>query len=312
MSIFANFNAPGVRINETTQGYTTLNIASFETIYMVGSSTQGAFFTPTQVTSLADFTNQFEYLSSANSVKLLFRNDQRGVVYFVRTQPALGIQVTVNSVVAGDYPIAIACTMGSATATYTAITGNTTAQVATGLINAINSSTIASYITAYAGPTSNTLTIYADSPSYPFLAVTSTNTNVSFVNARSTANDSRQVTITSAIPNRTYSLNFHNSNTIVSYNSGSNPTIQSIRDGLVAAINTTTAINTSLIAVADGTVGSFHVNNLTLTVPLQLFVQSSGDAMSVINPTFRTLTVTKGFLRRIVLDKKSKIRRFGL
>ncbi len=38
-----------------------------------------------------------------------------------------------------------------------------------------------------------------------------------------------------------------------------------------------------------------------------------GDVeITLINPTFRTLTVTKGFLRRIVLDKKSKIRRFGL
>jgi hypothetical protein len=59
----------------------------------------------------------------------------------------------------------------------------------------------------------------------------------------------------------------------------------------------------------------------TAIAELQDFIAACRDAREarkalavklVYQPTFRTLTVTKGFLRRIFLDKKSKIRHFGL
>ncbi|AFY49004.1 Mu-like prophage tail sheath protein gpL [Nostoc sp. PCC 7524] len=191
-TIFSSFRSPGVRINETTQGYRSLDIASHQAVYMIGSGTNGDAFIPTQVTSLTDFTNVFGSSPSENSVKLFFRNDRRGILYFVRTSPALRVRVTVSSATNGEYPLSIASTRGAVNVSFTA-SSSTTAQIASGLIEAINNSTLSAHVKAGAGSSSNQLIISMSNPTDPFLAVTSTNSNLAIVNHNDTTKDRREV-----------------------------------------------------------------------------------------------------------------------
>ncbi|MFN6460552.1 MAG: phage tail sheath subtilisin-like domain-containing protein [Nostoc sp. DedVER02] len=159
-SLFTNFKSPGVRIQETTQGYRALEIASFETHYIIGSSATGAYLYPTQVSSLEDFTNQFGASPSEASIRLLFRNDKRAIVFFIRTPIAVRRTVTVSTAAAGTYTVTIAGTAVNYVATGTP----TKADIASGLIAAVNSSTVASLVTAGAGLTTDALIIRCDDP----------------------------------------------------------------------------------------------------------------------------------------------------
>lgn len=108
-TIFNSLNAPGVYIAESTGGPRTPELASFNTVYMIGSSASGDEFdlTPTLVTTVEDFTNQFGASLSTNSVKLYFRNDSQGKLYFVKTPIATVFEVTVADVNAGDVTLLI-------------------------------------------------------------------------------------------------------------------------------------------------------------------------------------------------------------
>lgn len=175
-NIFANFTAPGVRIQESTQGYRSLELASHQAVYMIGSSASGSFLTPTQVTSLTDFTNVFGASPSEASVKLLFRNDRRGILYFVRTPIAKRFKITIDNAVAGAYTT----TINGTAVTYTAPASNPTptlANVASGLLAAINNSAVASAVTAIAGTDTDEVIIRADNP-LAALTVTVTGANM--------------------------------------------------------------------------------------------------------------------------------------
>lgn len=287
-NVFANFKAPGVRVTETTQGYRSLEIASFQSVYMVGSGSKGDFLTPTLVTSLADFTNQFGSSSSENSVKLFFRNNKRGLLYFTRTPVALRIQVTVSTAASGDYPITIASSGGSGTATYTATGSDTTATITSGLIAAINNSSVASEVTASAGSASNRLLITMDNPLHPFLHVTSTNNNLAIVNSRTTANDRREVIIDRVLAGTVYSLNFHGVSTIISYTATSNDTLQSIRDALITAIQANVTVNPTVTVTPGDGDNRFYISNVNTTTPIRVFVSSGGLGMRVINSLLDT------------------------
>jgi uncharacterized protein len=87
--------APGTYISENTAGLIPAGLATFNRCYIIGSSPLGATNTPTQVTSFADFVNQFGTAALAdpgrvtlNSVNLFFRNYQNGVLFFVRVAAA--------------------------------------------------------------------------------------------------------------------------------------------------------------------------------------------------------------------------------
>ncbi|MBN3927107.1 phage tail sheath subtilisin-like domain-containing protein [Nostoc sp. NMS4] len=159
-SLFTNFKSPGVRIVETQQGYRSLEIASFETHYIIGSSATGAYLYPTQVSSLVDFTNQFGASPSEASIRLLFRNDKRAIVFFIRTPIAVRRTVTVSTAVAGTYTVTVAGTAINYVATGTPAK----ADIVSGLIAAINSSAVANLVTAQAGLTTDALIIRNDSP----------------------------------------------------------------------------------------------------------------------------------------------------
>lgn len=81
---FANLNRPGVFIQESQGGYRNLTIANFQAVYMFGTSASGTTNEPTLVTSVSDFTNQFGTSPSTKAVKLFFRNNSQGILYFVK------------------------------------------------------------------------------------------------------------------------------------------------------------------------------------------------------------------------------------
>lgn len=159
-SLFTNFKSPGVKLVETNQGYRALEIASFETHYVIGSSSVGDYLYPTQVTSLADFTNQFGASPSEASIRLLFRNDKRAIVFFVRTPITIRRTVTVSTAIAATYTVTIDGTAVSFIATGTP----TKEDITSGLIAAINSSVVADQVTAQAGLTTDALIIRNDDP----------------------------------------------------------------------------------------------------------------------------------------------------
>jgi uncharacterized protein len=159
-ALFNNFNAPGVRIVESTQGFRTLAIASFQSVYMIGSATSGSYLVPTQVTSLEDFTNKFGSSPSEASVKLFFRNDRRGILYFVRTPIASERSVVVSTAANQTYVVTIAGTVVN----YVSAGGETKAAIASGILAAVNSSAIANLVTASAGASTDTIKIRLDNP----------------------------------------------------------------------------------------------------------------------------------------------------
>jgi uncharacterized protein len=179
-TIFSSFKSPGVRVVESTSGYRSLSIASFETVYMIGSSASGDYLTPTQVTSLTDFTNVFGASPSEASVKLFFRNDKRGILYFVRTPIAKRFTITVTTAVAGAYT----ATINGTVVTYTAPASPTPtlASVASGLLAAINNSSVANAVTAVTGDTTDKVTVRADNPLANLTVTVGSNTSVAALN----------------------------------------------------------------------------------------------------------------------------------
>ena len=160
-SLFSSFQSPGVRVIESTFGARALEITPFQNVYMVGSASTGDYLTPTQVTSLADFTNQFGASPSEASVKLFFRNDRNGILYFVRTPIAPRSLVSVESVGAGAYTV----TINGTAVTYTAVGGDDEADIVSGLIDAINQSAVANVVTASTtGVVTDSLVIRNDNP----------------------------------------------------------------------------------------------------------------------------------------------------
>ncbi|WP_427162627.1 hypothetical protein ACQFX9_14390 [Aliinostoc sp. HNIBRCY26] len=156
-------------------GYRSLELASHQAVYMIGSSASGDYLTPTQVTSLTDFTNVFGASPSEASVKLFFRNDKRGILYFVRTPIAKRFKITIDTAAAGAYTT----TVNGTQVTYTAPASPspTLSSVASGLLAAINNSAVASAVTAIAGTDTDEVIVRADNP-LANLTVTVTGVNM--------------------------------------------------------------------------------------------------------------------------------------
>lgn len=164
-TVFANFLEPGTRVIESTGGYRTLEIASHTAAYMIGTSSTGSFHTPTLCNSLTDFKNQFGGSASEAAVKMLFRNDPRSILYFVRAAIAQQFQITITTPVAGPYTVAI----NGSSVTATAIASDTRQQIVTKLIDAINTATIGATVTARPGPGTDQLTIRPDVSTLPLV-----------------------------------------------------------------------------------------------------------------------------------------------
>lgn len=160
VNAFANITRPGVFLNEGTAGIRPTNVASHNAIYMVGSATNGPYNQPTSVVSLADFTNQFAGSLSEPSVRLAFRNDRQAKLFFIRAGIAPKFDVTISSATAGNYKL----TINGVDVTYTAIAGNTAADIAAGLIVAINSSAIAAQVNAKGAAQVDKLQIILQNP----------------------------------------------------------------------------------------------------------------------------------------------------
>ncbi|WP_414579108.1 phage tail sheath subtilisin-like domain-containing protein [Anabaena sp. CCY 9402-a] len=173
VNAFSNFLSPGVRLVESSQGYRNLEIASHSTVYMIGSGASGSFNTPTQVTSLADFSNVFGASPSTDEVKLFFRNNRRGILYFVRTQIAQRNEITIASAAAGAYT----ATINGVAVTYTAPASPTPTliTVADGLLAAINANaTVSSAVLATPGSSTSKIYVRAKVPGVTFTLVATT------------------------------------------------------------------------------------------------------------------------------------------
>ena len=157
---FASLNRPGTFLSETTAGYRTPEIESHNTVYMVGSSESGAYNTPTLVTNITDFTNQFGASPSENSVRLYFENDSAGKLFFIRTQIATVFTVTIDTINAGSDTV----TINGTAVDVTLVGDETNAEAQSAYIQAINASTEADVVTAVAGDSDNVVEIRSDSP----------------------------------------------------------------------------------------------------------------------------------------------------
>ncbi|ANV88493.1 phage tail sheath subtilisin-like domain-containing protein [Picosynechococcus sp. PCC 7117] len=194
-NIFSNILSPSVRVVESTQGYRSLEIASHQTVYMIGSAETGATLTPTQVISLEDFTNVFGASPSENAVKLFFRNDRRGILYFINAPIAKRFTVTVDTATQGaDYTV----TINGVDVTYTAQIGDTVDSIASELISAVNLSAEADTVTASSGAATDELVVRVDDPLDTSLTVT-VNANMSV--ADSTPNSPSSIDYVYAIEN---------------------------------------------------------------------------------------------------------------
>lgn len=76
--------APGTYVYEDVAGLIPADIASFNRCYIVGSSATGTAKTPTQVTSVDDFTTKFGASPATNAVRLFFANLSNGILFFVK------------------------------------------------------------------------------------------------------------------------------------------------------------------------------------------------------------------------------------
>lgn len=84
--------APGTYVFENAAGVIPATIASFNRCYLVGTSASGTAKTPTQVTSVDDFTTQFGASPSLNSVKLFFANLNDGILFFIKAEAVTAVE----------------------------------------------------------------------------------------------------------------------------------------------------------------------------------------------------------------------------
>jgi hypothetical protein len=130
----------------------------------------GDYNTPTLVLSYTDFVNQFGTSPSANSVKLYFRNNPVGPLYFSRVEIAPRYLVTVDSVAAGDYVLDVDGTSVSVTAVGT----ETAADLASSLLSSIN--TAVQTARAAAGTDTSSFYVIEDDPAGTLTVTVTTGT----------------------------------------------------------------------------------------------------------------------------------------
>ncbi|MDF5718699.1 MAG: hypothetical protein PUP93_33745 [Rhizonema sp. NSF051] len=138
MTIQALPARPGIFLFEDTAGTTPPATALYTRTYFVGTSTSGAYLTPTPLGSLDDLTNLFGSTPAItrNTISAYLANTLQGL-FFIRVPIASVSTVTVNTAVPGAIASII---LAGVTINYTVATTDTIPTVIDALINAINNS----------------------------------------------------------------------------------------------------------------------------------------------------------------------------
>ena len=140
MTIQALPARPGIFLFEDTAGTTPAATALYTRTYFVGTSSTGAYLTPTALGSIDDLTNLFGSTPAItrNTIAAYLANTLQGL-YFIRVPIASVSAVTVNSATPG----AIASlTISGVTISYTVASTDTVPKVIDALINAVNNSAL--------------------------------------------------------------------------------------------------------------------------------------------------------------------------
>lgn len=183
ITVAANFTRPGTFLVENTLGGRIPEIASHSTIYLLGSSSLGAFDSPTQVVSLEDFTNQFGASPSENYVRSIFREYPQAILYFNRVGLRDYADIKVDSTTSGTIELAI----NTINLSITVASGATIAGVATSILNTINTTTdTAAIVTAYNTGDPSVIRVIRDEPG-SVLTITESSTNISITDYVPTA-----------------------------------------------------------------------------------------------------------------------------
>jgi uncharacterized protein len=177
---FSNFTYPGVRVVESSDGYRILDLASFSTVYLFGSSTSGSY-EPTLCTSYNEFLNLFPGSLSDPYVRVLLEssnlsNSATNALYFVRVGIASTFRVTLLNATPGT----VALTINGQNISTVIQSGDTITETITTLITLINQNVnISGDLSALPGETSDSLLVVSDSFSTPITISGNTpNTNV--------------------------------------------------------------------------------------------------------------------------------------
>jgi hypothetical protein len=160
-TIASSFTRPGTQLVEQSLGSRVPEIASHNTIYILGTGSLGVFHVPTQIISVEDFINQFGASPSEASVRTLFREYKGANVFFTRAAIADIAELSITGNTAGtinftinSYPIAV-----------TVAASATTTTIAQDVMNAINTTTATAAIsTAYATSDPTKIRLVSDIP----------------------------------------------------------------------------------------------------------------------------------------------------
>lgn len=271
--------APGVYIQETQAGLIPAGLATYNRIYLLGTGSQGPYNTPTQVISTDDFENQFGATPSVDSLRVIFANYRNAVVFFSRVGAPGVVEFLIGTPAAGAYTIELTSGSDNATATFTATSGQSASDVATGLANAINlDPTLSGFVSATAG---------TDKVIVESLEINGTFTVDAATAPGGSSNTASywQYNITGATPAAgawTATIN----GTTVTYTATGSPTLTSIIKGLSDAI----AANSTLASVVD--VDSVTTTGFVLatkTADTLLRVTTTAPSGSTLNATPSTL-----------------------
>ncbi len=122
------FDVPGVYVTEDAYGAVPASLASFGTVYMLGTSVKANApkDTITFVSSVADFTNVFGISPSSASVELFFEQRSGSGLYFINVSRREQRAITILSVTTGDIFYIF---IGAQPVSVTAVDGDTQATI---------------------------------------------------------------------------------------------------------------------------------------------------------------------------------------
>lgn len=130
-------NTPGTYVSEDTYGAIPALLADHGAVYVMGTCTSATFpyNTPVYISNFLDFATQTVSSPSTAAIQLFFDQRSGSGLYFVRVAPRQQAALTVSTFTPGTL---LTVTVGSATVTYTCITGDTALTAADNLGTAIN------------------------------------------------------------------------------------------------------------------------------------------------------------------------------
>jgi uncharacterized protein len=160
-TIASSFLRPGTKLVELSTGGRVAEIASHNTIYIIGTGSLGVFQVPTQIVSVEDFINQFGASLSEPSIRTLFREYKGANVFFVRAAIADIAELSITGTTVGT----VNFTINTFPVAVTVATGATTTTIAQDVMNAINTTTATAAIsTAYATSDPSKIRLVSDIP----------------------------------------------------------------------------------------------------------------------------------------------------